>query len=191
MGTDNRDDNDNVYLSDEEALALEEIKEHPAKLAVEETLLPSLKGDAAIHGRELAEKCGSYNLYSATEAVSLMLRRYLLRERYLRAILLGRNGDALAYGRGEQVVITTKQLAIEVARFTDLWENDKAIDSELQPAAETFAMVRWMWEAMQYQPCLLRHFIATATDNPDCFLLTEIPSQDRVEDPRQRWSCKK
>mgnify|MGYP001601988806 CR=1 FL=1 len=154
-------------------------------------LLPSLEGIAATLGRGLAAKCGASNLFGATEAVSLILRRWLLAQDYPRSILLGRHGDVVDYGGDGKVVIIAGQLAIEVARFTDLWADDEVVDSKLKPSVEAIAMVLWMWEAAKCQAYLLRHFIAEVSDNPDYLLLTELPPHVRVDDPRQRWSRKK
>ena len=157
-----------------------------ARFAVEEVLLPSLKDSAAIFGHVLATKCGADDLFAATEAVSLLVRRYLT-QHSLHSVLMRRNGDVVAYG-SEDVVITAWQLAVEVARFTELWEDNEVADSELKPSMEAVAMVLWLWMAMAQQPYLLVHFITTATGNQDLLLLTEVAPQDRVDDPRQRWS---
>lgn len=174
-----------------EILAMQKKDEEPMRLAVEKVLLPSLEDSAAIFGRVLAAKCGAYNLFAATEAVSIFLLRYItITQNSPFSVLMHRNGDVLDCGNGK-AVITAEELAVEVARFTELWETDEVAASKQQPAVEAIAIVLWLWLAMKYQPCLLQDFVATATDNPDCFLLTEQPSSIRGEDARQRWSRKK
>lgn len=183
---DNQDDDDNVYLSPKEILALERNKDNKAKRAVKNVLLPSLEGDAAKLGRKFVRLYGAEVLFSATEAVSLLLRRYV-RQNPTHKIAMDRLGTISVNG---QWVLNFRNLAFEVARFTDLWEDDKVPDEELQPAEDVFKIIGWMWEALEYQPYLFRHFVATPADggHGDCFLLTEVPPKDRVDDPAERWA---
>ncbi len=173
-------------LTRREKMENEEEAGRSARLAVEEVLLPSLKDFASILGRGLAAKCGTSDLYAATEAVSLLLRRYVSK-RNLYGVFMRSNGDVVAYDNGV-VVITASQLALEVARFTDLWEDNEVEDSELKVSVEAFAMVFWMREVLNQQPNLFRHFAASITNNPDRIFLTEISPENRVDDARQRWS---
>lgn len=186
MSDNKRDAFGNRLNSVDEILARQKKDEEPMRHAVEEVLLPSLEDAAAIFGRGLAAKCGAYNLFGATEAASLILGRYVTLNS-LRSVLMRRNGDILDCGSGE-VVITVKELAVEVARFTELWDHRKIPGSQPQPAMEAVAMVIWLWLAMQQLPCLLRDFVASAYNHPDYILLTDQPSGVRADDPRQRWS---
>lgn len=170
-----------VPISVEEVLALQAKDEEPIRLAVEEVLLPSLEGEALHLGRAIVEMCGAYNLYAATEAVSSFLHRYLVRNP-THQICMDRFGE-IRTTDSFTLVLTSEQLVLEVARFTDLWSEDD--DS---PATSTFVMVHWITKTLKYQPRLLQHFVATVPDNlPYCFILTKVDPKDQVEDCRQRW----
>lgn len=189
MEDNKRDVSGNQLYSADELRAMQKKDEESMRLAVKEVLLPSLEAVVAALGRELADKCGAYNLYGATEAVNatLVCAQGVFQPQ---KILMRRNGDILA----DNITIHVAKLALEVARFTEqaisFHFGEKGV-SDLQPAAEAFVIIRWMWEAMKCQPHLLEDFVATATDDPDCLLLTIQSKQGRVSDPRQRWSRNK
>ncbi|TSC84054.1 MAG: hypothetical protein G01um101413_857 [Parcubacteria group bacterium Gr01-1014_13] len=180
MENDKDDDDDKLY-SVEEILELQEKDEEPIRLAVEEVLLPSLEGEALELGRKLADTYGAYNLYAATQGISSLLHRYLIRHPEHQIEWYANDSVSVA---DVGVVIGQEDLVLEVARFTDLWDDESGA-----PIKDVFKMVRWVWMAMKSQPRLLPYFIAKAES--DFFLykfsLTKVDAKDRIDDPRQRW----
>src|SRR3989344_3223122 len=155
---DDPDDWDDILvpIPVENILELQAKDEEPMRLAVEEVLLPSLEGEALELGRKLAESHGAYNLYAATEAVSSLLNRYVTRHPEHKIEWWQANDTISVADVG--VVFGQEDLVLEVARFTDLWEED---ESSGAPIKDVFEMVRWVWMSMKFQPCLLPHFVAT------------------------------
>lgn len=151
--------------------------------AVEQILIPSLGKEAREIALELVEKHGPQIICAAIEAVSVLIsEHHALVKKGL--TIMKSDGSVFIDGKME---IPVSAIALEIARFTDLWGVAKVKDNLLQPSSDAFRLATWMPKALAYQPRLLRHFKATIRDG-DSILLNELNREQRVDDDmRIRW----
>lgn len=169
-----------------ELLAQQEKDEEPIVQAVIDVLLPSLSGDALTIAQGLIKKHGATLLYSATEAVSLLIRRYSSAHKE-EPLYFASQGHLCDERMG--ISVKDDDIALEIARFTDLWEDEDATDENLVPSEDAEILLRWLFGAMEQQPYLLRHYRATKT-NDNWIRLDAISLKEREDDPAKRWSKK-
>lgn len=162
----------------DQLLAEQEADERPKAEAVR-GLLDSLSGAASKLGTDLAHRHGWYSLYAAQEAVSSTIRRRARRRRPERGIELVK-GECTILFDGVRVFVRD-DLALEIARFADLWTDD-----EVGPDPDTSKYVDWISLVLSQQSRLLHDF--AAYDAGHQFWLRALPANERVEDPYRRWS---
>ncbi|MBU1179382.1 hypothetical protein KJ885_00370 [Patescibacteria group bacterium] len=169
----------------EEILKEQEERERPLVEAVENVLLPSLSEELREEIKPIVEKHGAGVVYGATEAVSLLLTRWVRNYRNFSFLI-----DKDAVARSMRGDLLTSSMAIEVARFTDLWENNEASDEDLQPSEDVFQLLRWMVRALCENGNILRHFDVEVADKEIGVQLKLVPLKQRVDDMAVRWAKK-
>jgi hypothetical protein len=174
---------DLILLSAKETLRREQERNEPVRKAVADVLLPSLTGEGRRLADEILKNGHSADIfYAATQAISMLIRR-ADEEESQEPLILAEDGSIR---QGDAVIVKPEHLAIEVARFTDLWENPAAADEDLKPDADAYSLVRWIVQALKDQPQLLPHF----KWQPETGALIEVPPSERINDPAQRWAKK-
>lgn len=155
--------------------------------AVTTTLLPSLDAASVEVARQVIEAHGAYAIVAALEAVSTLIRRHLRTVvRAPRVLEMRTSGDVLIDGG---IAITRDEVALEIARFADLW-TPKGLPERGTPrhpddAATTLAT--WVAAAARNQPKLLRHFRAEPLD-ANAVTLAYVPAFERGDEVVERWA---
>jgi hypothetical protein len=146
-------------------------------------LIPGLGGQA----REIAERYDPLQLYAATEGLSALLRRWQNDDQpSARAITMRPDGSATVKG----AIVPASAVAMEVARFTNLWIRKGEV---LFPSKEAVELARWLSQAVRDQRNLLRHFRAIVPSRPvglvarDVLTLVSLSASERTDEPFQRW----
>lgn len=164
-----------------------EIEENKKVLEAEKILLETLKGESYDCAKTISENNHPEVLFGATEAISRLIRRNLRKNNpEQKKVLYGYDGSIYL---GENLVISNSALALEVARFTDLWTNEEVEDEYLQPSPEAIELVNWVPLALEYQPFLLRHFKAIEKSDLGMYL-KEVPVGERIDDDKLRLEQK-
>ncbi len=169
-----------------EILAQQQKDEEPIAQAVTDILLPNLTGDALTIAQGLIQRHYTTILYGGMEAVSLLIQRYAYtrKNELLYFTLQGHLCDG-----NMGISVDSSKIAIEIARFTNLWEDVNAADEDLVPSKDAEILLAWLFNAMEQQPHLLRHFKAMKT-NDDWIRLDPVALKDIVDDPAVRWAKK-
>lgn len=155
--------------------------------AATDALLPSLSGDALTIAQDLIRKHGHIVLFAATEAVSLLIQRYENRHKG-ELLYLSLQGHLCDGTMG--ISIDSEAITLEIARYTDLWEDENVEDEDLNPSKDAEKLLSWIFKALEQQPNLLRHFSAVKQTSGQWIRLDPLSSKDRKDDPVRRWAKK-
>ena len=147
-------------------------------------LLPGL-GDQS---RIIAERYDPLQLYAATEALSLLLRRSgdVDDRPSVRGITLRPDGSAIT----RRTIVSASAVAMEVARFTDLWTRKGEVRL---PSKEAVELSGWLFQAARDQRNLLRHFRVAVPSRSiglggrQYLPLVALSASERLDEPFQRW----
>ena len=126
-------------------------------------------------------------LFAATEAVSLLIRR-CERRRKEGLLYLSRQGHVC--DRVGSISIDSKDITLEIARWTDLWEDESVEDELLSPSKDARLLLGWIFKALEQQPNLLRHFKGFKINDNWIYLGRPLSLKDREDDPVRRWAKK-
>lgn len=184
-------------------------REQSIRDAVQFSLIPSfLRMSAA---GKIAKNFDPLALYSSTEAVSMLIRRYVRLNHHQSVANLELKADGSLWAN-EREAISAKEMATEIARFANLWEPDETGASPTRSVSQIsqgLQLAEWTFLAAHERPNLLRDFrasiapsdyaatfglqrvlkmIPTGIVKPQTPLwLIPLSATDRIDDLNERW----
>jgi hypothetical protein len=148
-------------------------------------------------------------LYSATEAVSMLIRRHRSLSPPTSFLELNQDGSL---STNEREAISSEEMATEIARFANLWETSESVSTEsvsTAPIEQGRRLAEWTFLAAHERPNLFRDFRAVAPFSyrvetlsfrgmlrymPGGIIKPQAPLQliplnpkDRIDDLNKRW----
>jgi hypothetical protein len=187
----------------EEIVRADKSREQDIRKAVQNSLMPGFMSAA---GR-MAKSFDPIVLYSATEAVSMLIRSYLRFKKALRVPFVELKADGSVF-INESEAISASTMAGEIARTANLWELAKVRqeDTTIWPLDQGRQLAEWTFLATHERPNLLRDFRAAAVPSTGGFLgssivrflygaakptapllLMPLKPSDRIDDLNERW----
>ncbi len=190
-----------IYPHTEEAKRIKEMcdyrdqVEHTMDTAIREQFFPRLTGEARrLTDELLADGVEPLTFYSAADACAMMARRYeefddtsTGAEPNLTEFTFDLNGTAFFKNDSS---LSADEFALEIARFTNLWEGDREAPNGIKVHPHAYKLLRWTIAAARDEPDAFIGFHVEGTDAAGNLLMKEIPFNEQPEDPLELWKVK-
>ena len=156
-------------------------EDEQVRVAVQDLLYPLCTPEEMAR----VERFDPLRIFQASEAITTLMRRHVRRAKNIVRVTWRRDGAMRVGDR----LLSRDALALEVARFADLFETDDNADQTAgeRVAPEAQLLTDVIWSLCRKQYALLRHFrVSWATD--DVLELDSIPLAERTDNLADRWA---